>query len=42
LQALMVEIGDVKRTNALIMEQLTRMEEKVERTNRQLKERRFS
>lgn len=41
LQALIVEIGDVKRTNALIMEQLTRMEEKVERTNRTLKDRRF-
>lgn len=40
LQALIVEVGDVKRTNALIMEQLSRVEEKVERTNRQLKERR--
>jgi hypothetical protein len=41
LQALIVEIGDVKRTNALIMEQLSRMEEKVERTNRTLKDRRL-
>jgi hypothetical protein len=40
LQALIVEIGDVKRTNALLLEHLTRVEEKVDRTNRQLKDRR--
>lgn len=40
LQALLIEIGDVKRTNALIMDQLTRLEEKVDRTNRSLKDRR--
>ena len=39
LQALLVEIGDVKRTNAVIMEQLARLEEKVDRTNRSLKDR---
>lgn len=38
LMALIVEVGDVKRTNAVLMEQLTRMEEKVERTNRLLKD----
>jgi hypothetical protein len=40
LQALLVEIGDVKRTNALIMDQLARLDEKVDRTNRSLKDRR--
>ncbi|MDB5095622.1 MAG: hypothetical protein JWM80_43 [Cyanobacteria bacterium RYN_339] len=40
LQAMLVEIGDVKRTNAIILEQLARMEEKVDRTNRQLKDKR--
>jgi phage shock protein A len=40
LQALMVEIGDVKRTNALLLELITRLDEKVERVSRQLKERR--
>ena len=34
LTALIVEVGDVKRTNAMLMEQLTRIEEKVDRTNR--------
>ena len=37
LTALIVEVGDVKRTNAMLMEQLTRIEEKVERTNRTLR-----
>lgn len=41
LHALMVEVGDVKRTNAIIMDQLLRLEEKVDRTNRLLKERRY-
>jgi hypothetical protein len=40
LQALIVEIGDVKRTNAAIMDYLVRLEEKVDRTNRTLKDRR--
>ena len=39
LQALLVEIGDVKRTNAILMEHMTRLEEKVDRTNRFLRER---
>jgi hypothetical protein len=39
LQALLVEIGDVKRTNAILMEHMTRLEEKVDRTNRHLRER---
>lgn len=42
LQALLVEIGDVKRTNAILMDQLARLEEKVDRTNRFMKERRPS
>lgn len=37
LTALLVEVGDVKRTNAMLMEQLARIEEKVERTNRHLR-----
>ncbi|MEB3330478.1 MAG: hypothetical protein VKQ33_14730 [Candidatus Sericytochromatia bacterium] len=37
LTALLVEIGDVKRTNALLMEQLARIEEKVDRTNRSIR-----
>lgn len=37
LTALLVEVGDVKRTNAILMEQLARIEEKVERTNRHLR-----
>ncbi len=37
LTALLIEVGDVKRTNAMLMEQLTRIEEKVERTNRHLR-----
>jgi hypothetical protein len=41
LQALMVEIGDVKRTNALLLELITRMDEKVERVSRQLKDKRI-
>ncbi|MFN3428881.1 MAG: hypothetical protein ACK46X_02890 [Candidatus Sericytochromatia bacterium] len=41
LQALLVEIGDVKRTNAIIMDQLARLEEKVDRTNRSLKDKRL-
>lgn len=41
LQALLVEIGDVKRTNAIIMDQLARLEEKVDRANRSLKDKRF-
>jgi hypothetical protein len=40
LHALMVEVGDVKRTNAILMEMLQRLEEKVDRTNRHLRERR--
>jgi hypothetical protein len=40
LQALLVEIGDVKRTNAILMEHMARLEEKVDRTNRFLRERR--
>jgi hypothetical protein len=38
LTALLVEIGDVKRTNALLMEQLARIEEKVDRTNRSMRQ----
>jgi hypothetical protein len=38
LTALLVEIGDVKRTNALLMDQLARIEEKVDRTNRNLRQ----
>lgn len=34
LTALLVEVGDIKRTNALLMEQLSRMEEKLDRINR--------
>ena len=41
LQAMIVEIGDVKRTNAILMELVTRLDEKVERTNRLLKDKRF-
>lgn len=41
LQAMIVEIGDVKRTNAILMELMTRLEEKVDRTNRLLKDKRF-
>jgi hypothetical protein len=37
LQALLVEIGDVKRTNAILMEHMTRLEEKIDRTNRHLR-----
>lgn len=37
LTALLVEIGDVKRTNAMLMEILARIEEKVDRTNRSLR-----
>lgn len=37
LQALLVEMGDVKRTNAMILERLAGLEEKVERVNRHLK-----
>lgn len=37
LSALLIEIGDVKRTNAMLMEQLARIEEKVDRTNRHLR-----
>jgi hypothetical protein len=40
LTALLVEIGDVKRTNALLMEQMTRIEEKLDRNNRQLRQNR--
>lgn len=40
LTALMVEIGDVKRTNALLLDLVTRVEEKVDRVNRQMKDRR--
>jgi hypothetical protein len=39
LQALIVEVGDVKRTNAILMEALSRLEEKVDRTNRLLRDR---
>jgi hypothetical protein len=34
LTALLVEVGDIKRTNAILMEQLTRIEEKLDRNNR--------
>jgi hypothetical protein len=37
LSALLVEIGDVKRTNAMLMDQLARIEEKVDRTNRTIR-----
>lgn len=37
LTALIVEVGDVKRTNAMLMEQLARIEEKVDRTNRHIR-----
>lgn len=40
LYALLVEVGDVKRTNAIVMEMLQRLEEKVDRTNRLMRERR--
>lgn len=40
LTALLVEIGDVKRTNALLMEHMTRIEEKLDRNNRQLRQNR--
>lgn len=40
LTALMVEIGDVKRTNAILMEMVSRVEEKVDRVSRQMKDRR--
>ncbi len=40
VQAMMIEVGDVKRTNAIIIETLARIEEKVERTNRHLRDRR--
>lgn len=38
LLALIMEVGDVKRTNAILMEQLSRLDEKVERTNRYLRD----
>lgn len=38
LLALIVEVGDVKRTNAILMEMVTRLDEKVERTNRYLRD----
>lgn len=37
LTALLVEVGDVKRTNAMLMEQLARIEEKVDRTHRAIR-----
>lgn len=41
LQALLIEVGDVKRTNAILLEHMTRLEEKIDRTNRHLRERHF-
>lgn len=40
LTALLVELGDMKRTNAMIVERLARLEERAERTNRLLADRR--
>ena len=42
LTALMVEVGDVKRTNAILMDLVTRVDEKVDRIARQLKDRPFT
>lgn len=42
LLALIVEVGDVKRTNAILMEQLSRLEEKVDRTNRYFRDKSLS
>lgn len=40
LTAVLVELGDVKRTNAMILERLAVIEERVERNNRLLADRR--
>jgi hypothetical protein len=36
LEAVLVELGDLKRTNAIVLDLLTRLEEKVERNHRAL------
>ncbi|MEB3197381.1 MAG: hypothetical protein VKP62_09275 [Candidatus Sericytochromatia bacterium] len=38
LTALLVEVGDVKRTNAMLLEHLARIEEKLDRNNRMLRQ----
>lgn len=40
LTALLVEVGDIKRTNAILMEHMTRIEEKLDRLNRSRRQQR--